>query len=184
MKSGQGGYYMNEGYIAAGAAIVSSALTAFITYKVNKMAADREDQRRLERLARKRAAERIQKLYAPLLKALSSGPPDDFDFDDYKISFVRKKVEENDLCASPDLLNLAGELEYELMMHHGEVQELGRRIFDLVYEEHAQLKRTLGYGRILKKQSPLARVWERGIELYKDLRRKIRQTIRKPRIRR
>ena len=128
-----------------------------------KKSADREDRRRLEEIERQTADERIKKLYDPLLAIITPGPPyDEFYIDHQTQAMIINKIEENERLASPDLLNVYWQFCRAHYDQSGSIdRELEWKIYELVLSEHSRLKKTLGYGRILKKKSIIKLKYEK-----------------------
>lgn len=165
--------------ISGGSAIIGGVVGGTISFFSQKMIADREDRRRSIDFARRKALERIEKLYKPLLAMLNPGPPyDDFCIDRELGGRLIKHIDENDLFASPDMLEAIWEFKHEFYEGTGAVSsDLQHKILIVASREYKELKSLLGYGRILKKVGAFKRICKLIIGGLMDIYRKARKKL-------
>ena len=134
------------------AALVTGLCTLAAVYITKRSEADRDYRRRLAKMSREKALERINGLYKPLLSMLDPGPPYEGiqigrEDGGRMIDFVDKQ----ELLASPDLLNVIWQFKQGYHSPTGEIPiGLEYKIFEVVSREYDELKALLGYGKILK----------------------------------
>ena len=170
--------------IAGGSAVLGGVIGGLISMLTAKMSADREDKRRREEIERRTADERLENLYAPLLSALTPGPPyDEFYIDKEHQCRIMDIIEENELHASPDLLEQLWDLRHAYFGNSKYEKGWDWRLLNLVSSEHSQLKRIIGYGRILKKDSmvklAIRKLKGRIEQIYDDLRNQFARNAKK-----
>lgn len=163
--------------IAAISALGGGIIGGLISMWTAKKSADREDKRRREEIERRTAAERIKNLYEPLLSIITPGPPyDEFYLDGQTQQWIIEKIEKNELYASPDLLGVFWELRRVHYDESGNIdRELEWKIYRIASSEHSKLKDIIGYGRILRKETVIKKLYKKLKikidEIYRDFRR-------------
>lgn len=174
--------------IASFSALGGGVIGGLISIWTAKKSADREDKRRREEIERKTADERIKNLYEPLLSIITPGPPyDEFYIDREDQKRIIEKIENNEIYASPELLNVFWEFLRAYYDESGKIdRELDWKIYELVSSEHSKLKEMIGYGRILKKDSIIKIVFKKIKSKVEPIYTKIRRKnfLRKARRRR
>jgi len=162
--------------VSGSSAIIGGVVVGVISIWNTKIAADREDRRRRLDIERENAEDRINKLYQPLLKILTPPPPyDEFYIDTETQKWAIEKIEKNEMCASPDLLNAFWALRHVYYEKRGNInRDFEWEFYELVSEEHARLKAIIGYGRILKKKSIIRKIIEKIKSYIKEKRREFR----------
>ena len=163
--------------VSGSSAILGGAVVGIISLWGTKVAADREDRRRLLEIETKNAGDRIKELYEPLLKILTPGPPyDEFYIDAETQKWAIDTIEKNEIYASPDLLSAFWTLRHVYFDNRGNIdRDFEWELYDLVSKEHARLKAIIGYGRILKKKSILRKQIEKIKSYITEKRREFRR---------
>ncbi len=159
--------------IAAASAVTGGVIVGFFTLWTAKIAADGEDRRRKEDLARQTAEARIAELYGPLTKMLSPSPPyDDLDISDEMLGSISSRIENNEQYASPQLLEAFWRFRFACHNDRPKVHRLGEELANAAYVEFTTLKNSLGYGSILKKKSLFAKTRHKVEESFRSYRRR------------
>lgn len=151
-------------------AIVTGGCTLAATYMVHKWSAEREDRRHTVDVSRERALERIEKLYKPLLKMLDPGPPyDEFYIEPRDLPDIIKHIENNEILASPDLIDILWDLRRGYYGQEGVSSDLQHELLILANREHEHLKVLLGYGKIIEKDGIIRRGFATIVDGIKNL---------------
>lgn len=155
-------------------ALVTGGCTLAATYLVHKWSADREDRQRSVDVSRERALDRIGTLYKPLLKMLDPGPPyDAFYIEPRDCPDIIKHIENNELLASPDLLDILWQFRRDFYEKNRVNSDLQHELLRLTNREHEQLKAMLGYGKIIDKDGAIKRGFATIIDWLRSLRAKV-----------
>jgi hypothetical protein len=161
--------------VSASSAIGGGLITGFFSMWANKNSADREDRRRTAEVQRQKAEERINDLYAPLLNLMTPNPPyDEFYFEPELQVAIINKIEKNEIYASPELLSVFWDFKYAYYNDSEKIDtELDVKIFRIVDAEHSALKKIIGHGRILRKDSFVAILWKFLKKIFGPLFKKV-----------
>ncbi len=148
--------------IAGLSALGGGVIGGCISIWTAKYSADREDKRRLKEIEREAARKRIDTLYEPLLNAITPAPPyDEFYIDHDTQKWVITIFEKNERYASPHLLDLFWGLRSAYFNDGNFDNDMQWDFLRCVSSEYSELKKMIGYGRILKKDSIIKIVYKK-----------------------
>jgi hypothetical protein len=129
-------------------------VTAVFSYVIARQNARIQYRQKQEEISRQAAIIRIEKLYEPLINIMARAASyDSFDLSPEDCREIGSIIQNNELYASPDLLQLFWKFKYALSEEHD--WSKGLDLYNKAYEEYSFLKEMLGYGSILKKTSRL-----------------------------